>query len=47
MEENKNKSAMGIAALVLGIISIVSVLFWYMTLPTRNTCYNIWCKIYK
>ncbi len=30
-ENNKNKSAMGIAGFVLGIIS---TLFWYITLPT-------------
>lgn len=35
MEENKtNKSVMHIAALVLGIISIVTALFWYIALPT-------------
>lgn len=35
MEENvKNKSVMHIASLVLGIISIVSALFWYITVPT-------------
>ena len=35
MEENKeNNSSMHVAALVLGIISILSSLFWYMTLPT-------------
>lgn len=35
MEENvKNKSVMHIASLVLGIISIVSALFWYITIPT-------------
>ena len=33
-ENNKNKSAMGIAGFVLGIISILSTLFWYITLPT-------------
>ena len=32
--EEKNKSVMGIAALVLGIISIVTNLFRYMVLPT-------------
>lgn len=32
--EEKNKSVMHIAALVLGIISIISALFWYVTLPT-------------
>lgn len=32
--EEKNKHAMHIAALVLGIISIVTALFWYITLPT-------------
>lgn len=35
MEENRLKySSMNIAALVLGIISILSALFWYITLPT-------------
>ncbi len=35
MEENyKNKSVMNVAALVLGIISIITVLFWYIALPT-------------
>ena len=35
MEENiKNKSASSVASLVLGIISIVTALFWYITLPT-------------
>lgn len=33
-ENNKNKSVMGVAALVLGIISTLSILFWYITLPT-------------
>lgn len=35
MEENyKNKNVMHIVSLVLGIISIVTALFWYITLPT-------------
>ncbi len=35
MEDNKKKSsAMSISSLVLGIISIVTALFWYITLPT-------------
>lgn len=35
MEENHvNKSVMHIASLVLGIISILTALFWYITLPT-------------
>ena len=35
MEENvKNKKVMNIVSLVLGIISIVSAMFWYITLPT-------------
>lgn len=33
-ENNKNKSAIGIAGFVLGIVSILSTLFWYITLPT-------------
>ena len=34
MEENKKKSAMAVSSLVLGIISIVMSIFWYVTLPT-------------
>ncbi|MBP3255064.1 MAG: hypothetical protein J6M60_01035 [Clostridia bacterium] len=34
MEDKKKKSGMGVAALVLGIISIVSALFWYISIPT-------------
>ena len=38
MEENnielKKKSGMSVAALTLGIISIITNLFWYMSLPT-------------
>lgn len=33
-EKDLNKSTMHIASLVLGIISIVTAAFWYMTLPT-------------
>lgn len=33
-ENNKGKSSIGIAGFVLGIISILSALFWYITLPT-------------
>lgn len=32
--EEKNKNVMHIASLVLGIISIVTSFFWYITLPT-------------
>lgn len=32
--EMKTKSASGIASLVLGIISTISALFWYVTVPT-------------
>ena len=32
--EEKNKSVMHISALVLGIISIVTALFWYISWPT-------------
>ena len=31
---DKKKSGLGIASLVLGIISIVTALFWYITIPT-------------
>lgn len=35
MEENyKDKTTMNVASLVLGIISIVTALFWYITIPT-------------
>ena len=34
MEDKKMKSGMPIASLVLGIISVVANLFWYITLPT-------------
>jgi ABC-type dipeptide/oligopeptide/nickel transport system permease component len=34
MEENKSKSAASVASLILGILSIVTALFWYITLPT-------------
>lgn len=33
-EESKNKSGMGVASLTLGIISILTAIFWYMTIPT-------------
>lgn len=32
--ELRNKSSMGIAALTLGIISVVFAIFWYISLPT-------------
>ena len=35
MEENdKRKSGMPVASLTLGIVSIVTAMFWYITLPT-------------
>ena len=34
MNENNIKSGKPVASLVLGIISIVTNLFWYITLPT-------------
>jgi len=33
-KEESKKSAFGIASLTLGIISILSALFWYITLPS-------------
>lgn len=33
-EENRKKSATGVSSLVLGIISIISGLFYYISLPT-------------
>ena len=32
--ENNNKNVMHIASLVLGIISILTAIFWYIALPT-------------
>ena len=32
--KDKNKSAIAIASLPLGIISIITNLFWYLSLPT-------------
>ena len=32
--EDKNKTGMPVASLVLGIISIITALFWYLALPT-------------
>ena len=36
MNENeaKNKSSLGIASLTLGIVSVISTFFWYITVPT-------------
>ena len=34
MEDKKKKSGLGISALTLGIISIITSLFWYMAIPT-------------
>lgn len=31
--ENKEKSPLNVASLVLGIISIITALFWYITVP--------------
>lgn len=32
--ESKKKSSFSVASFTLGIISIISALFWYITLPT-------------
>ncbi len=34
MEENRKKSAAGVSSLVLGIISVLSGLFYYISLPS-------------
>lgn len=34
MEENRKKSASGVSSLVLGIISILTSFFYYISLPT-------------
>ena len=33
-KKDKNKTSMGVAALTLGIISILTSFFWYLVLPT-------------
>lgn len=38
-ENNKNKSGMTVASLTLGIISIVTALFWYITVSTEMGIY--------
>lgn len=32
--EDKKKSSLSVASLVLGIISVLTTLFWFITLPT-------------
>jgi hypothetical protein len=34
MEENKKKSPLGVSSFVLGLISLFSTLFYYISLPT-------------
>lgn len=34
MGEERRKSAMGISALTLGIISVITALFYYISIPT-------------
>jgi len=46
MEEN-NKFVIHIVSLVLGIISIVTALFWYMTIPTGVTAIVLGVKSAK
>ena len=46
MEEN-NKYVIHIVSLVLGIISIVTSLFWYMTIPTGVTAIVLGVKSAK
>ena len=48
MKENyDNKSVMHIASLTLGIISIVTALFWYIALPTGITAIVLGVKSSK
>ena len=46
-EAPKQKSPMGPAALTLGIISIVAMLFWYVSLPTGILAIIFGVKAYK
>jgi len=47
MEENNDKLVIHIVSLVLGIISIVTALFWYLTIPTGVTAIILGVKSAK
>ncbi len=45
--KNENRIVSHVASLVLGIISIVTILFWYLSLPTGITAIVLGVKSYK
>ena len=45
--KNEEKSAVSVISLVLGIISIMTALFWYITLPTGILAIIFGAKSYK
>ena len=46
-EKEKNRTVSHIVSLVLGIISILTTLFWYISLPTGITAIVLGTKSYK
>ena len=46
-DKNNNRIVSHIVSLVLGIISIATVLFWYISLPTGITAIVLGAKSYK
>lgn len=46
-DKNNNRIISHVVSLVLGIISIVTVLFWYLSLPTGITAIVLGAKSYK
>lgn len=46
-DKRENRPVMHIVSLVLGIISIVSILFWYMSWPTGIIAIIFGVKTYK
>ena len=47
MKTNNNRIVSHIVSLVLGIISIVTTLFWYISLPSGITAIVLGAKSYK
>ena len=47
MNKVENRTATHVASLVLGIISIVTILFWYMSIPTGILAIVFGAKSYK
>ena len=45
--EEDNKTVSHVASLVLGIISIVTILFWYMSIPTGIVSIVLGVNSYK